>query len=380
MKTLAIVGSHPATRDNAPWDNHSIDIWVFNEAAREAWVKRWDAVFQLHKPTIYRNPNNRTDPKHWEWLQQIHGKPVYMQAHDPLVPNSIIYPLESICKEFLPNFKRETDGGLEHLRYFTNTISYAIALGIFRGYKRIMVYGSEMQSNTEYSYQRDNVAFWVGVALGRGVHVEIHSAYNLFDQPLYGFDGDLTYTPELFSERIALYKADIAQAQAKLDASEIALQAIDPLDKVRMGELMKAAFDAQASLGAIEGAISQLEAYAQKAAVMIAEAGDAIISRQEFEYNAAMANKGLEEHRTTITRMDGQLQIYYETFLQLKNQNALMQFASLAAAQHKVARQMGFEHGRAVENTYWMHYADQKLRAAGGAKSLAAYQEQLITA
>ena len=89
MKTLAIVGSHPATRDNAPWDNHSIDIWVFNEAAREAWVKRWDAVFQLHKPTIYRNPNNRTDPKHWEWLQQVHGKPIYMQAHDPMVPDSI---------------------------------------------------------------------------------------------------------------------------------------------------------------------------------------------------------------------------------------------------------------------------------------------------
>ena len=380
MKTLAIVGSHPDTRANAPWDNHSIDIWVFNEAAREGWVKRWDACFQLHKPTIYKNKENRTDPKHWEWLQEKHGKPIYMQAHDPLVPDSVPYPLDLICKTILPHFKRETEAGLTKLRYFTNSISYAIALAIYHGYKRIMLYGSEMQSNTEYSYQRDNVAFWVGVALGIGVQIEIHSAYNLFDQPLYGYDGDLTYTPSIFNDRIMTFREQVKQHQAALDAAEISLQAVEPLDREQMFKLMKAAFDAQANLGQLEGAIEQLERYADKAAIMIAETGSAIISRQEFEYNAAMANKGMEEHKTTLTRMDGQLQIYYETFLQLKNQNALMQFASLAATQHRVARQMGKSYGAAVENTYWMQYADKKLRAAGGAKSLAAYQEQLVTA
>jgi len=29
---VAIVGSHPETRNQAPWDDLSFDIWVFNEA------------------------------------------------------------------------------------------------------------------------------------------------------------------------------------------------------------------------------------------------------------------------------------------------------------------------------------------------------------
>jgi len=378
MKTVAIVGSHPATRNNAPWDNQSIDIWVFNEAANEAWVKRWDACFQMHKPVIYSNPNNRTDPHHWDWLQRDHGKAIYMQAADPLVPGSKTYPLDLISRRFLNKFTRGDEK--RKLQYFTNSISYAIALAIFLGYERILLYGAEMQSNTEYSYQRDNVAFWVGVAAGYGVSVEIHSAFNLFDQPMYGYNGDLTYTAKMFADMADQYREKLTEAQANLTKANEALNGIDATNTELMQTLMKAAFDANAELGQIEGAITQLDAYVKKCEDMANRGGEALISRQEFEYNAAVGNNAFSEHKSNIDRIDGQLSYLYGVFITTKDQRAMMNFAQLSASEHKLAQAMGRSYGQAVVNTELMIDADKRLRAAGGAKSFEAQKAQMAVA
>ncbi len=376
MKTLAIVGSHPDTREKAPWDNPAVDIWVFNEAPNQSWVKRWNACFQLHDNTIYRNPNNRTDPGHWAWLQQKHGKPIYMQNVDPLVPDSKSYPLGDICTNLLGHLTRNDGKKIKRLKYFTNTISYAIALGIWKGYQRIMLYGAEMQSNTEYSYQRDNVAFWIGFAAGRDVSVEIHSAFNLFDQPLYGYDGDLTYTPDMFLKRAAEYTAKLDQAKTKLEVANMALNGIDATDEKLMSKLMMAAFDANAEIGQLEGAIEMLKEYENKVQVMTTETGKAFISRQEFEYNASMANIAMTEHKTKVDQMNGQLSYFYHVFITTKNQQGMMNFAVMAAEQHKVAQLLGKASGRAYINTELMMEYDKRLRSAGGQKSLEVYQAQ----
>lgn len=380
MKTVAIVGSHPDTRDKAPWNNPAVDIWVFNEAAGDVWCKRWDVCFQLHNPVIYKNPKNRTDPRHWSWLQQEHGKPIYMQEVDPLVPNSKKYPLDAICKRFLNRFTRNDGEEIKKLKYFTNTISYAIALAIYQGYERILLFGAEMQSNTEYSYQRDNVAFWVGVAAGYGISVEIHSAFNLFDQPLYGYDGDLTYTPEMFESMAKLSKSQLDSAKSALEMANMMLNGIDATDKPKMTELMKSAFDANAELGQLEGAIEQIEAYADKARTMIADNGSAIISRQEFEFNSAMASRAMDELKTQINRLDGQLSYLYELFLATKDNRAMMQFATMAADEHKLGHLLGKQYGKHIINVELMKDADKRLHSAGGQKSFEAYQAQMVTA
>ena len=376
MKTLAIVGSHPETREKAPWDNPAVDIWVFNEAPNQAWVKRWSACFQLHEPTIYTNPNNRTDPGHWAWLQQHHGKPIYMQAVDNRVPDSKRYPLDEICSKYLKNFTRNDGEQIKRLRYFTNTIAYAISLAIYQGYERIMLFGAEMQSNTEYSYQRDNVAFWVGLAAGRGVSIEVHSAFNLFDQPLYGYDGDLNYTADMFTKRIAEYQAKLDLAKEKLQLANIALNGIDATDEKLMTELMMKAFDANAELGQLEGAIEMLNEYVKKVQVMTAETGKAIISRQEFEFNASMSNIAMTEHKTKVDQMNGQLSYFYNVFIKTQNQQAMMNFAVMAAEQHKVAQMLGRASGRAYINAELMAEYDRRLRSAGGQKSFDVYQAQ----
>jgi hypothetical protein len=139
LKSLAIVGSHPDTRELAPYQSSGFDIWLFNEAAMKPEVyRRWDALLQIHKPEVYASENNWVNKDHWTWLQQDHGKVIWMQDVDPRVPNSRKYPLDEILK-------------LTPFHYLRSTPAMALALGIYLGYTDIWLYGSELSSNTEYT-------------------------------------------------------------------------------------------------------------------------------------------------------------------------------------------------------------------------------------
>lgn len=178
MKKLAIVGAEKQTRGDAPYDNPDFDIWVFNEWATAKWCKRWDALLQIHKPKIYtgKPDSPEKDPNHWQFLQQKHGKPIYMIDVDPRVPDSVKYPLREIVEKY-------------QTRYFRATVCYAIALALYQGYEEIHIYGVELNNHAEYKSQRDCFIFWNGVGNGK---IKLHSCKGLFDKPLYGFEDFMT--------------------------------------------------------------------------------------------------------------------------------------------------------------------------------------------
>ena len=180
---LAIVGSEEHTRHLAPFDDPEYDIWVFNEWANADWCKRWTACLQIHDPQVYQNLNKK-DPKHWEWLQTPHGKPVYMQYLDPQVPDAVKYPLDEINQKFMANLTWEG----KSQKYVRATIAYAIALALYLDYDEIHIYGVELTNHAEYRSQRDNFIFWNGVAIGHGAKIDLHCCKGLFDKPLYGYE------------------------------------------------------------------------------------------------------------------------------------------------------------------------------------------------
>lgn len=122
MKKLAIVGSHPATRENAPYDDDEFEIWLFNEAPQKPEVyRRWDQSFQMHKPEVYATHDNWVNKEHWNWLQQDHGdKTIWMMERDERVPNSKRYPLEDVLK-------------LVPYHYLRSTPALALALAVTSG-------------------------------------------------------------------------------------------------------------------------------------------------------------------------------------------------------------------------------------------------------
>jgi hypothetical protein len=57
--------------------------------------------------------------------------------------------------------------------YFTNTVDYALALAIFKGFTEIDLYGVNMAWESEYSYEKPGVEFWIGQAMGRRIKVNV---------------------------------------------------------------------------------------------------------------------------------------------------------------------------------------------------------------
>jgi hypothetical protein len=200
---LAIVGTEEHTRHLAPFDNPEYDIWVFNEAANAEWCKRWDACFQLHK--TYKSKNLK-DPKHWEWLQQAHGKPIYMHEVNPLVSDSVKYPLEEIRNSL--NYKNN----------FRMTLAYAIALAIYLDYESIDIWGVELENSAEYRSQQNNFAFWVGYAEGNGIPINLHCCEGMFDKPLYAYEDYME--EEQIQKYVVGLEIQIEEAKTKLHQLE----------------------------------------------------------------------------------------------------------------------------------------------------------------
>jgi len=186
-KKVAIVG-FASGRDLAPYDNPEYEIWTVNNLHQ--FVPRQDRVFEVHQ--------------RWTWDGQLHGKPadqhvkfmqtcgipVYNCEVFPDIPTSIRYPLETMIEEFgvqragffNPNHK---DG------YFTNSISYMIALAIYEKFDVIEIYGVDMAVGTEYNEQRPSCEYYLGVARGRGIEVRIAPVNDLLKSRFYyGFQDD----------------------------------------------------------------------------------------------------------------------------------------------------------------------------------------------
>ena len=186
MKHLCIVG-YADSKDLAPYDDPEAQIFGLNDLYKH--IPRCNLWLQLHTPeevdrTHKLNPETRDSwEQHKQVLREI-GCPVYMREVDPDIPNSIKYPLEEICDHFGKCFQEP-----DHAKYFTNSVSYMLALGIYKEYEKISVYGVDMAMSEEYGHQRPSCEFWLGMAAGRGIKIHIPNVANLLKtRYLYAYE------------------------------------------------------------------------------------------------------------------------------------------------------------------------------------------------
>jgi hypothetical protein len=76
--------------------------------------------------------------------------------------------------------------------YFTNSFAYMMAYAIWLGcYKKIRLYGVDMSANHElYRNERGGVEFWIGVAIGSGIEVEISKGSSVAQRNFYGLESN----------------------------------------------------------------------------------------------------------------------------------------------------------------------------------------------
>lgn len=367
--TLVIMGSHPRTRGLFDF-NRDVDIWIFNEAMSQSWAKRADGVFQLHIPTIWRNPNNRNDPKHYEWLKSGNTPPVFMQEKYDDVPNSVQFPKDEILS-MLPNARQNG----ELIREVSCSPAWALAYAIYLGYKRIEIYGVELASNTEYHYQQANFKYWLGVAVGRGIEVNLHS--DMFNAPLYGYEGEVFVPYDEFGARVTELeeKRDETEFISEMKKLEIEVDKLRHMDNTKaVLEGVNSTIIAAVRLGAVDGAIQENKKYIQKADAMKAQSDDFVFSRQEFEYYSAGLQKETEKIKNELQALKGQLDIYHDSVLKAakespKRDKLLAGYKGMLSRFIAGNNKLGIYMGAMNENNRYMARLDDGIRAAGGAKS-----------
>lgn len=362
MNKLAIVGSHPDTRANAPWGNLDFDIWVFNEAAManpidtpadpsKHWCKRWDACFQMHKPEIYTSPHNRSNAGHWDWLQKSHGpRPIYMQERDERVPNSTLYPIEQAVE-------------LTGEKYFTSSFAYALALACLQGYEYIEIYGSDLVSNTEYSYQAECFKFWVAFLRGRGIEIVMKCWASAFVAPLYGYEGEVQLGAEYYQQRAGKHNAAWQSADKNLANTKRAIgKHIEAGEWQKVKDLLIAYQEAAHLAGSISGAMSEAERYAAY--------GERAIYRQEYEHSMARSQKESERAKTLMHHVGGMVEYVWNIVKQTNNPKAITQLSDFIGTMGRHAYDAGAMRGVFDENGEYMRLFDGLVQAAGGRKSL----------
>lgn len=345
-KKLALVGTGPTTRELAPFDDPSYDIYTFNEAAQSPWCKRWDALLQLHPEEIYTGHNTK-NANHWTWLQEEHRaadgtlKPIYMQAVDPRVPNSVAYPLDE-ARALIP------------FKYLTATVCYALALAKMQGYEQIDVYGVEM-SRTEYEYQAACWRFWVGYMLGAGVKMNLHSSAQLFNGLLYGYEGNFAFGTDYFKARVA----EIDKIWQLKDSHVKSLRRdIERGMKQGKHEQVKNSIrlfhEAMHEAGMLAGALAEAERYAAF--------GERYTDRGGFEYAAATGQRDGELSRVKYLMHLGMVEYVWNAWKQTNNPQAAQQLDSFVNELGRLAEGTGALLGKYKENIeYCSRYDDTAL-------------------
>lgn len=192
QKRIAIVGCSDS-KTSAPYNDASWEIWAMNNAYAHVPVSTRNVWFEIHP--IKKMPDGRymrrklIKPGIFEWAYDFRGQnmddymrslaaldcAVYMQQHWDIIPKSVAYPLNDITKKFG--------------RYFTNSVSYMIALAIHQGATEIGCWGVDMATASEYGPQRPSCEFFLGLAAGLGIKITIPDTADLLKtQFLYGFE------------------------------------------------------------------------------------------------------------------------------------------------------------------------------------------------
>lgn len=381
MKTLAIIGSHPRTRELFDFTRSDVEVWMFNEAISgkgNVWAKRADVIFQMHIPAIWKNPKNRNDPGHFDWLKSQNEITVYMQEDYPEVPMCKKYPLENILDML----------GDRENHFLTSSVPQALALAAYLGvYDRVEVYGVAMETNTEYQFQREGVAFWLGYLKGQGV--DVYFADKTFNAPLYGYEGEVFIKYERFAERIAQITPEYVTTEAKYRAAKVDFDlALDRFAKHGQEyekELMQAVVNLRIlseQLGVVDGAIQENKRYQAKADEMKNTADAFVFSRQEFESGAANNRNHVKRLETEIIAQGTTLEHIHNNIKQAakgspKRVKYLQMYIEAIEKYWKVVNAYGVFKGVANENFEYMAYLDKHIRAAGGAKSEEAILESV---
>lgn len=173
-RKVAIVG-FGTTGTLAPFGEPGWELWSLNDPIVRIGIPerhsftRW---FQLHPPRYLGKHYKRGIgdlANHWG---EKTGIRLYMDRHYPEYPDSEAYPHDAVEKL------------AGHGWFHASSFDWMFALAILEGFHEIEVFGLDFFAypitNREPISALHCMAYWVGVAEGRGIKVTVHGGGHLF--------------------------------------------------------------------------------------------------------------------------------------------------------------------------------------------------------
>lgn len=176
---VAIVGFALGTVHKAPYSDDGVEKWGINQLWKVT-DKPFDRWFELHSLYDFYHAN----AGHKEFLRDFKG-PVYVREQDYAlalewgIGTAQPFPHRILVEQFRP--------------YFTNTVSWLIALAIMMRPEWLGLYGVDMAQDhllaNEYSEQRPSCEYFLGIAEGAGIQLQIPNGCDLLGSTsLYGYE------------------------------------------------------------------------------------------------------------------------------------------------------------------------------------------------
>lgn len=302
----------------------------------------------MHEPEIYTGHNTK-NANHWQWLQERHGKPIYMQERDERVPDSIAYPLDEAQ-------------ALAGVQMFTTSFAYMAALAILQGYEVIKIYGVEL-SASEYEYQANGYLFWFGFLRGRLGTQNVDSAVlhldkNIFHAPLYGYEGNYAFGKDYFIERAKTLEIQWNAAEKSAKNIQKAIErAIENNTAEKVTRLVQDYQEAMTNSGEYAGALAEAERYAAF--------GDRYADRGGFEFAAATAQQEGEHKKSLMFHAGGKVEYVWNIWRQVPNKNSVSQLLMFIGQMAQAAYDTGAQFGKYKENIGYIMKYDEVVKAGG---------------
>ena len=177
---IAIVGFAAGHAHKAPFSDPDVEAWGINQLWKILPDRQFDRWFELHSLYDFYHAN----PAHKEFLREFKG-PVYVREQDYAlalkwgIDTAQPFPHRILTEQFRP--------------YFTNTISWLLALAIMMHPEWLGMYGIDMAQDhilaAEYSSQRPSCEYFMGLAEGFGIELVVPNGSDLLAAShLYGFE------------------------------------------------------------------------------------------------------------------------------------------------------------------------------------------------
>jgi hypothetical protein len=211
---VAIIGKGPGF-ESAPLKGEGVVTWGVNDACghRECDVAFWmDRCWEkgtTQDNVIVASVNHTNTP-------------MYSTQEWDDIPSSVRYPIEELTEYFGND-------------YWGDSCCYMIALAIWEGFTEISTYGFNYSWGKNYGQEKPPVEFWLGVALGQGVTLNLYGEHcALLKTNHFRHDPEMIYaygTPQIM-ERTGIKMGEKIEREEKeftLDiASRVALMNMWP--------------------------------------------------------------------------------------------------------------------------------------------------------